>query len=93
MFVLALASPYFTFRLIPPPHLFVAMGGSTWATPEEWAFLVLNVPQYEAAQASKKTSFWIPQYLIRFFEKFQDYSNGKNTTPRATVEKVSLTPR
>ena len=66
------------------------MGGAPWTTPEERAFLKLNIKQFEAAQEKKKTSFWISQFMIRFLEKFEDYSNGKRSETRAQIEKVSV---
>ncbi|KLO15471.1 hypothetical protein SCHPADRAFT_938706 [Schizopora paradoxa] len=63
------------------------MGGAQWTTPQEKMFLKANVKQFEAAQAAKKTTFWISQLLLKFFDKFTDYSNGRNMTTRAQVEK------
>ncbi len=65
------------------------MGGNTWTTKEERAYLELNVPQYEAAQAQRRTALWFDQFSTLFLTKFQAYSNGTNNTPLATVRKVS----
>lgn len=65
------------------------MAGSSWTTPEEKAYLVLNLPQYEAAQAAKKTALWCEEFEDKFISKFEAYTNGTNDTPLGLVRKVS----
>lgn len=68
------------------------MGGSTWTTPEERAYLKLNVKQYEAAQEAKRTHLWFPTFYVCFLDKFTDYSNGRNETPLELLKKVRASP-
>ncbi len=65
------------------------MGGNSWTTKEERAYLEINVSQYEAAQAQKRTTLWFDQFSTLFLTKFPEYSNGTNDTPLSTVRKVS----
>ncbi len=68
------------------------MTGSTWTTKEEKAYLELNLPQYEAAQAVKKTALWCEEFEDKFIAKFPAYTNGTNDTPLGLVRKVSTSP-
>ncbi len=49
------------------------MVGNSWTTPEQRAYLKLNLPQYEAAQASKKTTLYADELCLRFLNKFREY--------------------
>lgn len=66
------------------------MVGNSWTTPEQRAYLKLNLPQYEAAQASKKTTLYADELCLRFLDKFREYWDGTNNTPHNIVKKVSV---
>ncbi len=67
------------------------MGNKKWTTPEEEMFLEHNVPQYEAAQEAKRVYQWLIDFFLRWFLKFQQYSDGRNTIDSKTVKKVKCT--
>lgn len=68
------------------------MGNAKWTTPEEERFLESNVAQYEAAQEAKKVSQWLLSFFLRWFIRFEQYSDGTNTIGHNEVKKVSAPP-
>ena len=56
----------------------------SWATPEQLLFLNENVPGYEAAQESQRTSNFLVGFMDGFFEKFSSTDGD-----RVQLRKVS----